>query len=375
MPPVTGGGDAGGLRVSVGTADPGEGWDAFVATHPNGHLMQSRAWAGLRRDTGWKPFFLSLEEGGNLRGAALCLQRPIPATGLSLLYIPRGPVLEYNDHGIVEAFRVALRQLVLDVRAFVVHADPAVPEDRQEAHRALQDIGFRREEKQGLFRIAQPRRVMRIPLERYGGPEGLRTALPHKTRYNISLAERKGVVVYPRIDRDALRIFHQMLWTAGRRKAFPVRGFRYHEAIWQRCVQAGLGEYLFAEHNGRILAAIQILRFGRTAWYMYGASGEEDRNLMPAYLLQWVGITRAWTAGCGCYDMRGVYSKTPRPEDPEYGVYDFKQRFNAEMVTFIGEYDLVVRPCAYATWRLLERATQRPAAWGLWLWNRLRVSA
>jgi lipid II:glycine glycyltransferase (peptidoglycan interpeptide bridge formation enzyme) len=282
---------------------------------------------------------------------------------LSLLYIPRGPVLEYEDPGIVEAFRVALHQLALDVRAFVVHTDPAVPEDRQEAHRALQDIGFRREEKRGLFRIAQPRRVMRIPLDRYGGPEGLRAALAHKARYNIGLAERKGVVVHPRIDREALRIFHRMLWAAGRKKGFPVRSFQYHEAIWRRCVQAGLGEYLFAEHNGQTLAAIQVLRFGATAWYMYGASVEEDRNLMPTYLLQWTAICRTWAGGGRCYDMRGVYSDAPQEGDPEFGVYDFKQKFNAEMVRFVGEYDLVIRPRAYAVWRRLEAALQRPAAW------------
>jgi lipid II:glycine glycyltransferase (peptidoglycan interpeptide bridge formation enzyme) len=108
---------------------------------------------------------------------------------------------------------------------------------------------------------------------------------------------------------------------------------------------------------------------------MYGASSREDRELMPTYLLQWEAIRRAWAAGCRCYDMRGVYSAAPDRKDPEYGVYEFKRKFNAEMVTFIGEYDLVVRPCAYAAWRLLERATQRPAAWGLWLWNRLKVSA
>ena len=359
------------LRVAVGPDDPGEGWDAFVAGHPAGHLMQSRAWARARQDTGWRPFFLRMEDTTGLRATALCLCRAIPGTGLGLLYIPRGPVLDYGDPRLVEALGRALWQLARDQGALSVLTDPAVPEDREEAHAALEQIGFRREEKHGLFRILQPRWVMRIPVDRYGGPEGLLAALPPKTRYNIGLAQRKGVVVTPRIDLDACRIFHRLLWSAGRRKGYPVRGLAFHEALWRRCIQPGLGEYLFAEREGRLLAAIQVLRFGPRAWYMYGASTEEDRNLMPSYLLQWEGICRAWAAGCRCYDMRGVHSATPKPADPEYGLYDFKRKFRAEMVCFLGEYVLAVRPGAYAAWRRLEAAIQRPAAWAFWLRQRL----
>jgi lipid II:glycine glycyltransferase (peptidoglycan interpeptide bridge formation enzyme) len=136
-------------------------------------------------------------------------------------------------------------------------------------------------------------------------------------------------------------------------------------------VQPDFGEYLFAEHEGRPLAAIQVLRFGPRAWYMYGASTEEERHLMPTYLLQWEGICRAWAAGCRCYDMRGVSSGNPQPDHPDYGVYDFKRKFNAELVRFLGEYDLVVRPRPYAAWRRLEAAAQGPAAWAFRLRQRL----
>ncbi len=359
------------FQAVVGAADPGEGWDAFVAAHPAGHLMQSRAWAGARRETGWRPHFLRLEDAGGIRAAALVLRRGIPGTGLSLLYLPRGPVLDFDDAGGVQAFGAAIRRLAEDQRAFLVQVDPAVPEDREGAHHALEQMGFRRQERQGLFRILQPRWVMRIPLERYGGPEGLLAALPHKTRYNIGLARRKGVIVTARADAEACRAFHRLLWAAGRSKGFPVRGLSFHEALWRHCVQPGFGEYLFAEHEGRLLAAIQMLRFGPRAWYMYGASTEEDRHLMPTYLLQWEGICRAWAAGCRCYDMRGVSSGDPQPDHPEYGVYDFKRKFNAELVRFLGEYDLVVRPRAYAAWRRLEAAAQRPAAWAFRLRQRL----
>jgi lipid II:glycine glycyltransferase (peptidoglycan interpeptide bridge formation enzyme) len=358
--------------VLIGREDPGPAWDAFVAAHPHGHLMQSRAWAAVWRARGWTPIYVRLADGDRLRATTLVLRLGLPPTGLALLYVPRGPVLDYGDGAAVDALAAALRRAAADEGAFMIQTDPAVPSGDAGAHAALEGIGFRRVELEGLVRVSQPIRVMRIPLDRYGGPEGLRAALPHKTRYNIGLAERRGVTVVARTDRDALVRFHRMLVGMGRAKGFLVRGLGYHEALWRHCVAAGLGEYLFAERAGRALGGIQILRFGPRAWYMYGASADEDRHLMPSYLLQWTAITRAWDAGCRCYDMRGVYSAAPRPGDPEYGVYDFKRKFLADMVTFLGEYDLVTRPAAYALWRRLERAAQRPAAWLLALARRAR---
>jgi len=359
------------LNIVVGSEDPGKAWDAFVAAAPTGHLMQSRAWASVRSDTGWTPIFLRLEDRTGIQAAALLLRRRLPGTSIGLLYMPRGPVLDWSQAEQVEQFAGALRQVACEQGVFLVQTDPAVPEERVDVYVALTRMGFQRVEKQGLFRILQPGHVMRIPVDRYGGPEGLLAALPHKSRYNIGLAKRKGVVVVPRTDRDALRIFHQLLLQGGRRKGFPVRSLRFHEAIWRHCVQTGLGEYLFAEHGGRVVAVIQVLRFGPTAWYMYGASTGEDQNLMASYLLQWTGISRSWAAGCRCYDMRGVVSAKPSPEDPEYGVYEFKRRFNAELVSFLGEYDLVISPRVYAGWRWLEQAVQRPAAWSYRLYQKL----
>ena len=374
MPPVSRESDTASLRAVATAEDPGARWDTFVAGHRCGHLMQSRAWAAVRAETGWKPFFVSLADQEALRAAALCLRLGIPGTGLGLLYLPRGPVVDWEDSRAVDALGDAIRRLAAAERAFLVQADPPLPESRLDAHAALERLGFRRQEKHGVFRVLQPRWVMRIPLDAYGGPDGLLAALPHKTRYNIRLAERKGLQVVSRVDEGACRLFHDLLSRGARAKGYPVRGFRYHAALWRHCVRAGLGEYLFAQEGDETIAAIQVLRFGATAWYMYGASADRDRHLMPTYLLQWTGIRRAWEAGCRCYDMRGVYSRTPQPDHPDFGVYDFKRKFNAEMVSFLGEYDLAVRPGAYRAWRALERMVQRPAAWALRLRHRVAAS-
>ncbi len=104
---------------------------------------------------------------------------------------------------------------------------------------------------------------------------------------------------------------------------------------------------------------------------MYGTSTGEEQQLRSSYLLQWEGVKRAYAAGCSRYDMGGVYSSAPKPEDPEYGLYDFKRQFGAGMVTFLGEFDLVIRPHAYAAWRFLEHAAQRPASLAYRVWQQL----
>jgi len=348
------------LQIIEESDDPGPCWDTFVAAHSTGHLMQSRAWAAVLRDIGWTPFFLRIEERGAIQAVALLIRwRPLGCLP-GLLYIPRGPVLDYANPEVCRIFATALSQVARRERACFIQTDPAVPAERSDVHARLESMGFDRIDKQGLFRIAQPLRVMRVPLDRYNGPEGLWVALPHKTRYNIGLASRKEVRVVRRTDRGGCLDFHRMLKETGRSKGFLVRGLRFHESLWRHCVQPGHGEYLFAEHAGRPLAAIHLLRFGTRTWYMYGATAAEERHRMAPYLLHWEGISRAWAIGSTSYDMRGVYSATPRPGDPEYGVFDFKRKFNAEMTTFLGEYDRIERPVAYRAWRRLESALQRP---------------
>ncbi len=362
------------LNMHLERGDPGTEWDRFMEGHPSGHIMQSRAWARVQEASGWKPLFLSFADGGGIRAAALILRRRIPGIGLSLLYAPRGPVLDWDHPALAGEVAAALRELGRQERGILLQADPAIPADHHAPHRALVGMGFQREDKQGLFRIGQPVRAMRIPLDRYGGPEGLFASLHHKTRYNIRLATRKGVEVSSRTDEEALHAFYRLLSNAGRAKGFPVRGFAYHEALWRHCIQNGYGEYLFATFGGEVLGALLVLRFGPLAWYMYGAATGRHRNLMASYLLQWTALCRAWDKGCRCYDMRAVYSSNPNPADEEYGVYDFKRKFNAELVTFLGEYDLVLKPWAYAAWRWFERAAQRPAGWLLSLHHKLELA-
>ena len=85
---------------------------------------------------------------------------------------------------------------------------------------------------------------------------------------------------------------------------------------------------------------------GDKAWYLYGASSNRHRNLMPNYLIQWEMIRWAREQGCTLYDFRGV-SGDLNEDNPLYGLYRFKKGFGGEFTEFIGEWDQIYSPVFY----------------------------
>jgi lipid II:glycine glycyltransferase (peptidoglycan interpeptide bridge formation enzyme) len=110
-----------------------------------------------------------------------------------------------------------------------------------------------------------------------------------------------------------------------------------------------------ARHEGEALAAIITVHYGKEATYLYGASSDERRNLMPAYALQWAAIRAAREAGCSTYDFYGI----PPVDDPGHamsGLYRFKTGFGGEIRHYPGGWDHVLRPVVYEAFRVAERA-------------------
>ena len=123
--------------------------------------------------------------------------------------------------------------------------------------------------------------------------------------------------------------------------------------MYDYLVPKGYGQLFYAYYEGKMIAATFYLQFGARAWYLYGASANEYRNVMPNYLLQWTMIQYAKEHGCTMYDFRGVPGQVP-PEHPLYGLYKFKKGFNGDYVEFIGEYDLIYNKTFYKLYETFE---------------------
>jgi lipid II:glycine glycyltransferase (peptidoglycan interpeptide bridge formation enzyme) len=184
-----------------------------------------------------------------------------------------------------------------------------------------------------------------------------------KTRYNIRLAERRGVTV-ARGGRSDLATFHHLLMITCERDGFAERPLGYFRQLWDILAPHGMMEMHIACQDQQPLAAGILFLFGDKATYAYGASANERRNCMAPYALQWSMIQRACAARCTSYDMTGVPARLSE-DVPGYGLYRFKRGFFPEITEFVGEMDLPLRPAAYRLWNLVE-----PTYWSGQVWVR-----
>ena len=193
-----------------------------------------------------------------------------------------------------------------------------------------------------------------------------------KTRYNIRLAARKGVRV--RVGgADDLARFAALMAETGSRDGFGVHPAAYYRRAFDVFAPAGMAALLLAEYEGAILAGLMAFAFSDTAYYLYGASSDRHRNLMPTYALQWEAMRWARARGCQQYDLWGIPDEVGRnpsaymEDDPPgrqglWGVWRFKRGFGGEVVRYVGAWDFVYRPMTYRLYNLLLRLRRRALA-------------
>jgi len=167
-----------------------------------------------------------------------------------------------------------------------------------------------------------------------------------KTRYNIRLSSKKGVIVKEG-GRDEIPAFYRLLEITGKRDKFSIRSKEYYETAYSLFAPLGLAKLLFATYEGKVLAGLMAFAFGRKAYYLYGASSNEERHRMPNYLLQWEAIKWAKSLGCITYDLGGVPDEEEEVLERDFlkrkgglwGLYRFKRGWGGKVVRCIGAYD------------------------------------
>jgi lipid II:glycine glycyltransferase (peptidoglycan interpeptide bridge formation enzyme) len=329
-----------------GQRDGQPAWDELVAATPGGHVLQSWAWGELKARFGWRVQRLAVD--GAL---AQVLFRSLPGGLGTIAYVPKGPLVDYSDLPSFRALLDAVRSFAQERRALCLKIEPDLEDDPALTER-LQAFGFRPSPQ-----VIQPRRTILVDLT--PGPEELLRRMKQKTRYNIRLAARKGVTVRAGSEAD-LAPFYELMEATAQRDGFGIHTRAYYEAAHQLFVQVGQGRLLLAEYEGQLLAGLVVLGMGGsmrggTACYMYGASSDEHRNLMPSYRLQWEAMLWAREQGYRAYDLWGVPDEDEavleagfiQRNDGLWGVYRFKRGFGGRLVRTVGAWDLVYAPLRY----------------------------
>jgi peptidoglycan pentaglycine glycine transferase (the first glycine) len=322
--------------------------------------LQTARWARLKSDFGWSAQRVVLRTipspDAPLLGGASILFRKLP-WGQAIAYVPKGPAVDWADPAQTRAVLTMARNAAAKSRAALLKIEPDLP-STPALSAALQELGF-----QPSPQRVQPLTTVVIDLS--GDEAAILGRMKQKWRYNIRLSERKGVTVREG-SLDDLAATQRLMDATGERDAFNVHNAAYHRRATELFAPAGLMRWLLAEHEGQILAAIAVFALGRTAYYMWGASADDGRNVMPNHALQWAAMRWARTKGCSAYDLWGVPDEVgDNPAvyvDPEswgqgglWGVYRFKQGFGGRVVRFAGAWDLPLSKPGYELYKLALR--------------------
>jgi lipid II:glycine glycyltransferase (peptidoglycan interpeptide bridge formation enzyme) len=336
-------------------------WNDAIAYLPNPHFLQTTEWAKVKANYGWQPMPFVWYEGDDIVAAAMILKRALPIRGfsarLSVLYTPKGPLMDWENEALRERVLGDLQSFAKKQGAIFLKLDPdvvlgtGIPESEDEQlnsvgeslQSSLSSRGWRYSDDQIQFRNT-------VLVDLTASEEEILARMKQKTRYNIRLSARKGVVVRVGTSADWAMLY-KMYAETSMRDGFAIRDERYYKTVWStfnqpETLNLPTCEPLIAEVDGEPVAAIFVFYFGERAYYVYGMSTTNHRNKMPTYLLQWEAMKRAKERGCTAYDLWGA-PETFDESDSMWGVFRFKQGLGGEVVRTLGAWDYAPNPFWY----------------------------
>lgn len=314
-------------------------------------FTQSWAWGAFRMSQGFQVERLALvdDQGKWLAAASFAFHRK-PLFG-GFWYAQRGPVIRKDLHPrtkeILSQFVEALQKRGLSRRALFWRLEPAI-ERKQEAEPF--DTTFVR------VRSYQPSATSMLELTKTENE--LLDRMHEKTRYNIRLAERKGVRVRSAADADAIEIFLKLNTETATRDHFLSQPASYIRSTVEFLAKQGMATVRIAELDGVPLAANVEISFGDTVTYLYGASSNMKRNVMAPFALHWDAIRAAKAAGHLFYDFYGTNPESPT--SPAYkpsweGITRFKLGWGGARVEYVGTYEKPMNAFLYRIVRKIVR--------------------
>ncbi len=316
---------------------------------PDGGFLQSEEWRALEEREG---SYTAHFEGEGLW--ANVIERRLPIIG-KYWYVPRGPILQQsaisNQQSAVSGQRSAKNvweEMLQEAKKQGVGWVRVEPKDEGElavirewsklhgVRRALHDM--------------QPREILVVDISK--SEEEILAGMKAKTRYNVRLAEKRGVSVSLERDEAAIRELLRMIQETAKRNGIAAHSEKHYRTFFETFPRESL-ELLVARHKGKALAAILVSFFGDTATYLHGASSNDDRGCMAPFLLQFRAIQEARRRGCTRYDMGGVDTTGTRPTLA--GVTRFKRGFaeSVKTVQYPGSYDRVLIPSRFYAYRII----------------------
>ena len=356
-------------------------WNTLISKLPNPHFLQTYEWGQVKAKYGWSPLYAvwtddkfsvisdqssekwslitdSVPFGDHCVAACLILKRQIISNGfaarLSVLYSPKGPLLDWTNESLRNRVLDDLQSFAKKQGAIFLKMDPdvvlgtgvpasedeVVDNNGQHVMAELKRRGWGYASDQIQFKNT-------VLIDLNPTEEEMLARMKQKTRYNIRLAEKKGITM--RVGtKDDLPMLYKMYAETSVRDGFVIRDEGYYKTVWELFMNSSepTCEPLIAEVDGEPVAAIFVFYFAGRAYYVYGMSRNAHREKMPTYLLQWEALKRAKAKGCTVYDLWGA-PEVFDESDSMWGVYRFKEGLGGKVVRTLGAWDFAPSPLWY----------------------------
>ncbi|MFA5076753.1 MAG: peptidoglycan bridge formation glycyltransferase FemA/FemB family protein [Patescibacteria group bacterium] len=307
-------------------------WDQFIINQGS-QFLQSWDWAELQKTLGRQIWRLGVLENNQLVAAALIIKYSLPL-GKNYLYCPRGPLVtseKYSDRILTEIKAIAQQE-----KSIFIKLEPTTP--LHTAYRILHTKNI------------QPHQTLIIDLTR--PTEEIFSSFHPKTRYNIRLAEKKGLAIRESKTDTDLETFWQLLQKTYNKQGIKTHPKDYYQKLLtiQAIHESPLTAHLYlAEYQNKTIAAHLCYTYGDTFTYAHGGSDYDYHQLMAPHLLQWHQIQTAKNAGFKNYDFWGIDEKRWP------GVTRFKLGFNGQTINYPGTFDLPIDKLWYSLYQLGKR--------------------
>jgi vancomycin resistance protein VanK len=356
---------------------------AFLREQSWASFLQTPAWATVKSE--WRAESLGWYDGEALVGAGLVLYRRLPRLRRYLAYLPEGPVIDWAADDLA-AWLEPMADHLRREGAFGVRMGPPVTTRRWSAAQVkegvadesvrrlgdvaplersvagarvvqqLESLGWQQQVAEGGFAVGQPQYTFVIPLVADDGTrrteDDVLAGMNQLWRRNIRKADKSGVVVSKGAAED-LKAFHDLYVHTAERDHFTPRPLSYFETMYDALGAEDPGRITLwlAHHEGDLVAATIAVRVGTHAWYSYGASSTDKRDVRGSNAVQWAMIRDAIAEGAEVYDLRGI-TDTLDADDPHIGLIQFKVGTGGEAVETVGEWDLPLNRALYKGFEL-----------------------
>jgi len=277
---------------------------------------------------------------------------PIPYIPFTVGYVPKGPLPDEKMVG-------ELIQLGKRKNAIFIQLEPNAM--RVNTHPSIEALKIKQ-----LIPSHHPLFTKYSFVLDLTKPEDMLLASMHsKTRYNIRIAQKRGVAIKEDSSDNAFAQYLKLSSETTKRQGFYAHDRSYHEIMWNTLSKSGIAKLWTASYNGEILVSWIIFLWKDTLYYPYGASSRNHKDVMAPNLLLWEIARWGKSHGFHNFDLWGALGTNPDVHDPWYGFHRFKEGYRPELVEYVGSYDLVIKPLLYTMycvgdtmrWTLLKTKT------------------